>query len=99
MKPVRRNLPQLFLREERYFPPDIRIVEAIQIDALESVAKERRAQGELHRAALSFALDLHDLGFRNRPLQSHATFLGQLARLTGALIRAPPGKVDRNAIS
>jgi hypothetical protein len=69
VEPLRRNLPQHVLGEQRNLRPHRGVVEPVDIDAAEPVAKERRPARQLDGAPLALALDPLDLRRRARPIQ------------------------------
>ena len=71
VKLVRRDLPQFVLGEERNFRPNVRIVQSIEIDTGQPIAKERGAQCKFHGAPLARLLDRFELRSRARPIRNH----------------------------
>src|SRR5215510_2356945 len=61
VKPLRRNLSQRVLGEERNLRPHVGVVEPVDIDAAQAVAKERRPARKLDGAPLALALNALDL--------------------------------------
>jgi hypothetical protein len=61
VEPLRRNLSQRVLGEQRNLRPHRGVVEPVDIDAGEPAAKERRPARQLDGAPLALALDPLDL--------------------------------------
>src|SRR6266850_4985876 len=71
---------QHVLVEDRDLAPLLRILEPLEIDALELRAPESRAPRLLHRKTLALGLDAPDLGARLRKLERHAATGGRSRR-------------------
>jgi hypothetical protein len=61
VEPLRRNLPQRVLGEQRNLRPHLGLVEPVDIDAAEPLAKERRSPRQFDRAPLALALNPLDV--------------------------------------
>src|SRR5437016_532336 len=69
---LRRDLPQVFLGQDRYFSPDLWIIQPLQVDLRHPFPEERRAHCALDGNALSFGLNFQNMAFRGWPAEIHA---------------------------
>src|SRR3989454_5209606 len=72
---LRRDLPQVFLAQDRYFSPDLWIIQPLQVELRHPFPEKRRAHCALDGNALAFMLDALDLDTRRRPSEIHRFFL------------------------
>ena len=81
-----RNLSQLILGEQRDLRPHLGIIQPVEIDALQTIAEERRTHRLRHRAPLASALDFRDVRRRAWPMQ-HDELRTETCRKTLKLCR------------